>query len=452
MSAIDQIVKINISQVTQAVAQASFSIPLIIGPTATSWGGTDFVHSYFEPSSMLTDGFTTSSPEYIYALELFEQALTPDEFFVGHRTTAVAQVDTFAVSTLATSHLYQFTLNGLAIAYTSGGSDTQQAILMALLAEIANQYPTDAPVTGAVTGSGSGALLTLTSAVAGAGVSYSAIDADLAHVLVTANNGIQDDLVNILSKSNDWYGIALCSNVDSDILQLAAAVEALKKIFIGVSNDSDIPTSATDDLASLLKGFSYKRSGLMYSPGSFNKGIEAAWLGGQLPQVPGSNNWAFQTLVGIEPDALTDNQVANLIGNPVAGIFAKNVNIYKVLGGKNVTQMGTMAGGQYIDITVGIDWLESTLQSNVFQALTSAAKIPYTDKGVGILLSAVKSAIDQGVVNGLIDGASPIVISAPAVLSVPIAQRANRIAPTISFSCRLSGAFNAVVVSGTVTV
>lgn len=452
MAAIDQIVKINISQQTQAVPQESFSVPLIIGPTATSWGTTDYVHAYFEPSAMLDDGFTTSSPEYIYALELFEQPLTPTEFFVGHRTTAVAQVDTFAVNTITVGHQYKFTLNGIIIAYTAIGGDAQQDILAGLNAAIATAFPTSPPVVAVITGSAGTALDTLTSSQSGVGVSYSAIDSLLTHVALTANNGIDDDLLKIIGKNNTWYGIALCSNADADILQLAALVETLKKMFIGASNDAAIATSSTTDLASQLKAFSYKRTALMFSPLSYNKGIEAAWLGGQLPQTPGSNNWAFQSLVGIAPDVLSDNAVANIIGDPVAGIFAKNGNIFQTVGGKNITQMGTMAGGQYIDITVGIDWLESTLQTNVYQALTSAAKIPYTDKGVGVLLSAVKSAIDQGVVNGLIDGASPITVTAPSVLSVPISQRANRIAPTISFTCRLQGAFNAVIVNGTVTV
>lgn len=452
MSAIDQIIKVNISQQTSAVAQASFSIPLIVGPTATPWGPTEFARVYDEPASMLDDGFTTSSPEYVYAQEMFEQSLTPVEVVVGYRAPAVAQVDTFQVGAVASGHLYKFTMAGLIVSYTSGGSDTQQAILAALLADIATVFPTNAPVTGAVSGSGSGATLTLTSVNPGAGVSYSAIDSDLTHVALTPNYGIEDDMNNILSVNNDWYGACLCSNVDYDILQMAGFIETLKKIFLGATQDAAVPTTATTDIASIMKGASYKRSGLVYSPGSFNKGVEAAWLGGQLPQVPGSNNWAYNSLEGIDPDTLTDNQVSILIGVPVNGIVGKNVNIYRTLGGKNLTQMGQMAGGQYIDITVGVDWLQSAIQTNIFNALTSVAKIPYTDKGVAILLQCVKSAIDQGVVNGLIDGASPITLSAPPVLTVPISQRANRIAPTITFVCRLQGAINAVIVNGTVTV
>lgn len=452
MSAEDQIIKINISQQTQAVPQVSFSIPLIIGPTTPTSGTTN---AYADPSELLANGYTTSSPEYIYALELFEQPLSPTEFVVGQRLAAVEQVDTFAVGTLVASHNYNFELNATLIAYTSNGGDTQQSILTALNAAITAAFPTNPPVAGVVSGSGPGALLTLTSTVAGQGISYAAIDSDLTHVPVTPNHGIADDLTAIIAINNDWYGVALCSNLKSDIEQLAAAIEALKKIYIPVSKDTDVPTNVSTDVASVLKLKAYKRSALIYTPTSYNQGVDAAWLGLNLPQTPGSNNWAYDSLNGITVDTnltISDTQALILIGNPVAALPGKNANIYRIVGGKNITQMGTMAGGQYIDITVGLDWLESTLQANIFQALTSSAKIPYTDKGTGILLSAVKAAIDQGVVNGLIDGNSPITITAPPVLSVPVSQRANRIAPTITFSCRLQGAFNAVVVNGTVTV
>lgn len=452
MAAIDTLVKINIAQNTQSVPTASFSIPLIIGPTSTSWGTTDFVHAYTDPASMLDDGFTTSSPEYIYALELFEQDISPSEFFVGHRAAAVKQVDTFAVGVNAPTHTFAFTLNGIVISYTSGGSDTQQVVLGGLLTAIGVAFPTNPPVTGAVTGTGSGALLTLTSSVFGQPVIYTAVDADLTLVNVTANYSLANDLANIIGANNTWYGIALCSNTDADISELATAVEALKKIFIGVSNDAAIATTSTTDLLSVLKGKSYKRTALIYSPLSFNLGIEAAWMGGQLPATPGSNNWAYKTLIGISPDVISDNARGIIIGNPVAQIAGKNGNIYSTIGGVNITQMGQMVGGQFIDITIGLDWLESTLQTNIFAALVQSKKIPYTDKGTTVLMQAVKAAIDQGVVNGLIDGASPITIDAPPVLSVPANQRANRVAPTITFTCRLQGAFNAVDVEGTVTV
>lgn len=445
MAAIDTLVKVNIFQNTQAVPQASFSIPLIIGSTVTSWSTTDFVHGYTDAASMLDDGFTTSSPEYKYALELMEQDITPSQFFVGYRNVAVKQEDD-VTPVAVNNHHYIVTIDNVPYDYLSDGSATVGEIVAGLLA-LVNADP-NAPCVAA-----GSSVLALTAKEFGAGFTTS-INADpnmsLSHPI--ANHGIADDLENIISKNNSWYGISLCSNVDYDIIQLSSAVEALKKIFIAASNDSDIPTAATDDILSVMKGESLKRSALVYSPGSYNKGVEAAWMGGQLPQTPGSNAWAYKTLAGIAADAIMDNARGIIIGNPVAQIDGKNGNIYSVVGGKAITQMGRMAGGQYIDITIGLDWLESTLQSNIYGALVAAAKIPYTDVGTGVLISAVKAAIDQGVANGLIDGNSPISITAASVLSVPQSQRANRVAPTIKFSCRLQGAFSAVNVEGTVSV
>ena len=453
MAFIDSVIDINIGVNATAIPQASFSIPLIIGPTAPTTG---IMNSYFSPAAMLSNGYTISSPEYVYAEEMFEQQVTPTEFFVGKRTSVVAQVDTLAVATLDDAHLYQFTLNGSVISYQASGSDTQQAILSALLADIATAFPLGAPVTGVVTGTGSGALLTLTDSKPGLGFSISAVDADLTHVALTPSNGIADDLAKLIAVNNSWYGIVLCSNSDNDILQLAAAVEGLTKIFIAASSDSAIATSSTTDLMSVLKGKSYKRTALVFSPASDNLGIDAAWMGGQLPLTPGSNNWAWQTLAGISPDSLTDNQIGILVGNPAAQVEGKNANIYTTIGGVNATLFGQMAGGQYIDITVGVDWLKSQIQVNILESLKGAAalnsKVPYTDLGVSVFEQDVRAAIDLGVTNGLINGADDITVSAPLVASVPINQRAGRLAPTISFSCTLAGAINSVKVNGTVSV
>lgn len=517
MSALDQIVNVNIAQSTQAVPQASFSIPAVFGPSnrfaattgitgsvtsgsnqitglstsngispGSSVSGTDIpagtyilsvsgtqatmsqnaagthvsesltfkdvARAYTSLSAMTADGFQTSDPEYIRSAEFIEQTLVPVQWIVGSYSASVAQVDNLTVNSLTgvPGHVYSFKINGQLVTYTSQGGDAQQNILDGLNAALA--LLAVPPATGVRTGTGGSANLALTSVTPGVALTYTAIDSELTVANVTPNHTITTDIAQAQVQNNSWYGCCICSNADGDITQVAAFIESQVKIFGAASNEQAIGTSSTTDLGSVLKAASYKRTFLFFSPNGYQQGIEAALMGGQLPAVPGSNNWAFKTLSGITVDTLTATQAQNCIGIPEAGTAGKNVNIYQTVGGVNVTQMGTMAGGQYIDITVGLDWLKSTLQTNIFAALVNAQKIPYTDAGTGILISAVRAAIDQGVANGLIDGASAITITAPLVLSVSANQRANRIAPTISFSCRLQGAFNAVIVNGTVTV
>lgn len=453
MSALDQIVNIVISQATAAIPQAGFGIPLIVGPKGFT--NSDVIRYYSSPSALLDDGFTTSDIEYTYLVEAFEQALSPTLVGVGKRTTAVAQVDTIAVNTLVTSHAYSFMLNGTLISYTSSGGDTQQSILTALNTAITTAFPTNTPTSGVVTGTGAGALLTLTSTEIGLGVSYASFDADLTHVALTPNNGIQDDLTKIINASNDWYGLALCSNVVADIKQAAAFIETLEKIYIAASGDAAINTTSTTDIASVLKGKGYKRTALMYSPASYNLGMDAAWLGGQLPETPGASTWKFKQLVGISPDAFTSASRARLIGTPGVSV-GKSVNIYEAVGGVNITEEGWMVGGQFIDITVGIDWLKSTMQTNIYSLLVNNPKVPYTDKGVAVVENAVRQTLKQGSDDGgtgLLDHTS-IVVTVTPVADIPANTRAARILPAgaITFSARLTGALHFVVVTGTVSV
>jgi len=509
---ISDIVQVVITQETQAVQQASFSIPAIFGTSnrfaasATTMGTTtngsnvvtglvsttgisqfqqitgtnippdttvlaiqgnkltlsnpatgsgtvsltftDWIRAYTSLLGMVSDGFQTTDQEYIEASELLEQSLQPPIFYVGRVSASVAQVDTLQVNTLNTSHLYEFTLNGELVSYQATSGNAQQDILNGLLSDIDVVFATP-PVTGLVTGTGGSALLTLTAAQPGEGQVYTNVDTDLTHALVTPNHTMVSDIQQCQLQNDLWYGVLLCSQHAWDIEQVAAYIETQVKLFGADTNDQDVLTSSNTDVASVLKGKSYKRTFLLYS-GTPNDAAAAAWMGGQLPQIPGASTWKFKTLVGITPDNLTPTQRTTCIGIP--GEPGKNCNIYETVGGVNITEEGFTSGGQFIDVTVGIDWLQSTMQANVFSILVNTPKVPYTDQGISLIVNAVRQTLQQGVVNGLIDGQSPIVVSAPTVNQIPPNDRALRLLPDVSFSCRLAGAFHFIQIVGVVTV
>jgi len=470
MPALDQVVNVSITQSTAAVAQASFGIPLIIGPTNPGWTSTDYVHSYSSAASMLTDGYSTSSPEYQYALALTSQPIQPTQFLVGRRTgTTTAQVDIvkspLSNAPPAAGTIVSMTVNGVTVTYTAVSGDTTVEAYLGHFSAAINAKSGVGVVASSVTGTGGSAQFTITSLSPGIGTTYSTdsysnnnyglLRGGFGFPGTTANAGIQPDLANIQAQNNSWYGFCIAQaqfTPNDEILQAAAWTEAQKKIYLASSNLAGITTlGGSGDIGQLLQSAAYKRTALLYTVAGYAQGAEAAWLGGQLPQTPGSNNWAFKTLNGITADVLSDTARSATVGNPGAGVVGRNVNIYTPLGGINVTQFGTTASGQYIDITIGIDWLQSTIQTNVWSQLALSTKIPYTDAGTAVIIQAVRQAIDQGVVNKLIapDG---ITISAPSVTSVSTNQRAQRIAPTVSFSCRLQGAFNAVTIAGNVSV
>jgi hypothetical protein len=357
------------------------------------------------------------------------------------------------------------TINGKLVTYTTVSGDTTNVIWLGNIANAITSANAGVSV-GSVTGTGASAQFTITSLNPGTANTYGsdATGSSYINLLLggsgatgtVANAGIVQDLINIQKQNNTWYGLCIAGaqayGSPNEVLQAAGWIESQKKIYVASTNIAN-NTSAGDvgDVASALKAASYKRTALVYTAAGYAQGAEAAWLGGQLPQTPGSNNWAFKTLNGITADTISDTARANAVGNPVAVIAGKNINIYTLLGGVPVTQFGTMASGQYIDITIGVDWLQSKIQTYVYAALVNSAKIPYTDAGTAVLMQAVRQALDEGVTNKLI-AESGVTVSAPSVLSVSANQRAQRIAPTITFACRLQGAFNAVSINGTVTV
>lgn len=438
MGSISNVVSITITKGSQSVSVQSFSVPCIFGPSAR-FG--DPIRYYTSPTAMLSDGFLTTDPEYIFAVSVEAQSPAPPKFGVSHFTASVVQVDRIQVNTLAASHLYEFTLDSVLISYTSTGLDTQQSILVALNSAIVAAFPTNPPVTGAVTGSGPAAELTLTATVAGAGASYSAVDADLTLTNLTPNHSIAQDIAALQAVDDTWYGVLVTSHADNDIEQVASYIETQLKLYGTSSNDSDILTSVSTDLASILKGKSFERTYLMYSA-SPNLGPEAAWMGRMFPTVPGSANWNFKTLVEISPDNLSPTQIANAQG--------KNCNVYITIGGVNIATLGVTPGGEFIDVTVFLDWLKSTMQANVFSVLVNNPKVPYTNKGVVAIENPIAQTLQQGQNNGGL--AAGWTVNGPDVANVSQADKADRTLNGVSFNAQLAGAINVVNIQGFVSV
>lgn len=261
------------------------------------------------------------------------------------------------------------------------------------------------------------------------------------------------DLGNIYEQDDGAYGLVLAGLPDTDIIPAADEIESRKKLFIAHTVDGTTATTVDTDLGSQMQAKGYKRSGLIYSPANPGGTVAAAWMGSQLPATPGTNNWAYCQLPGQIADNLSSNARSILYGTPISGQVGKNVNCYTRVAGTNITLLGKAAGGQFFDITVGVDWLESQIQAAIYSQLLNTPKVPYTNAGLTSLMNGVNQVLQIAVANGLIDGndaANPVYVKAASIDSVTANQRAQRIAPVIYFGGRLQGAFNAVAIQGTV--
>ena len=89
MAAIDQIISVNITADTVAVATDSFAIPIIIG-TAKGADGKVAVATYTSPADLLEDGYEADDAEYVSAVALYSQTVRPGTFQVAKRSASGA--------------------------------------------------------------------------------------------------------------------------------------------------------------------------------------------------------------------------------------------------------------------------------------------------------------------------------------------------------------------------
>lgn len=430
---LDNVVNLQISRSAAAVSRQGFGTMLILGTSITTEWGSDRVRAYTKAADLLDDGFDSSDPEYKAALVAFSQTLKPTRVLVGRRLTAVAQIVT--ITPVATnSFLFTVEINDTTFSFTSDSDATAAEIVTGLSTAInGGSEP--------VTASGS---TTLILTADDAGVPFSTtLSLHLTAVTTTANVGVGEDMAAISEINDDWYALVLTSRDPQTIMTAAAYIESVPKIYLACSGDAGVIAAGSVDIASLLKAKSYARTAYLYS-GNQAAMPEAAWLGGQLPEQPGSNTYKFKTLVGITADDLTATQYSVAKG--------KNANIYTTVGGAGMTEEGVMAVGEFIDVIIGIDWLHSNMQADVFQVLRDNKKVPYTDAGVASIESTIRNRLRLATIAGILAEDPAPVVTVPDVADVPSEDKAARLLQGVSFAATLAGAIHAVTITGNVSV
>lgn len=288
--------------------------------------------------------------------------------------------------------------------------------------------------------------VTITANVAGGWFSLQTINpSDIALKQTQADPGVAADLNAINAFQPNWYGLITMYNSSAYIVATAAAIEALgAKVYIADSNDSNVinQTVGFGDSLDLLHTAAYTRTMGAYhsSPAAF---LSAAWFGQMLPQLPGSATYALKTLAGVPADTFSTTQRVNA--------RAKKANFYQTIAGRNVTCDGTVASGQFLDITIGLDFIQDDMTKAVFGAMAGAPKIPFTDAGIALLENEVRGSIERAINQGILASIPAPVVIAPLVANETSSNRALRILPDLKWSATMAGAVGTVMIQGTVS-
>lgn len=420
---LDQIIDVSISLSTKTITQQGFGTPMFLGESMKL---DRRVKSYANITEVAVD-FASSDPEYKMASTAFSQEKTLASIMIGKKVVATSTAITAAtnpsediVNIEKADHNLE---SGASVTVTGYNEAEYNGTFEIIKIDDDNFQYTAASTPSANTATGSG--------------SYTASE--------TWANAIQ----KCFDFNSTWYALAITSNVEADILSAAGKIEVLKRIFLARSSDADNLDSAdTGSILYKLKQLDYDRTFTIYNGDTANYFADAAWLGRQLPTIPGSSNWAFKSLVGIKSDDLLSSQSS--------AVFTNNGNTYETFAGKSITRYGKVASGEYIDVIRGADWLQARLQENLYSTLINVEKIPYTDAGGDIIENKIREILDEGVENDFIaangDGIGQYTITVPDVADISSADKLARLFSGVSFTATLAGAVNKIAISGNLSV
>ena len=198
-----------------------------------------------------------------------------------------------------------------------------------------------------------------------------------------------------------WYAAVVIGAVNSDHPAIAAYIEATTtKHVYGVTSQEGacLVASATTDIAYQLAQYRYDKTMVQYS--SSNAYAVVSLLARILTVDYTGNNTtitlAYKNEPGIVSEGLNTTQADSLKFKKCNAFLAFNNSTAIILN-------GVCTSGNFIDTVLGIDWLALTIQTSIYNLLyTTPTKIPQTDAGNQLLLTAAEAVCAQGVINGLL--------------------------------------------------
>ena len=387
----------------------TFNQGLIIGSSAvipTVGTGVLRLRQYTSLAGMVTDGFTTSEPEYLAAQLYFSQTPSPEYVWIGRQNLtalangaldapgtgyAVGDVGTIAGGTAGKLATYE-------VLTITGGGGTGPVGTFAILTGGDGYTAAVGVATTATTGSGTGLTITTTG-----DVGESALSAFTA----------------CRNANSTWYAGMVCSTADADINAIAAYAEAAtpQTFFYAVTSDANVLNGVTGNVAAVLKGDNYQHTALIYSTtqggaASNNAYAEAAAMGlemGLNTQLPNSyfTMWG-KVLVGVTAEPITQAQINSINGNN-CNVYVGYVNQYTLF------QPGITPSGVYIDQVLNRAILQANLQYGLMNLLVSVAAVPQTDPGeqqlIHVCNTVCQAAVETGYLaqNGTYEGVQPVI-------------------------------------------
>jgi hypothetical protein len=421
-----------------ALTQVGFGT---IGIAAYHVHTANYTDTYSNLSDMVSAGFFTYEPAYLSAKAAFSQSPRVNSVKILRLTTPWTFTCKLTPYSAVNNAVYSVTLVYLGVEYlvsfTADGTATVAEIVTGLAAAIT---ALGAPVTTAFTASGASTTdCVITASAAGKICFFKDWSNNLKFANTTPDPGIAADLATIRNNDADWYGLTVDNESKAIVVAADGFAETQDILGASATHDTDVVDAVAGNVALTLKASSAGR--WMFA--QFKKDTSAyggaGVLGKQFPYDPGSEGaggtWHGKTVVGQIAGGWSATQKGN--------VRTANVSYYGVTAGVSTLLDGKVAGGEFADVVRFLDWYRIRSEEAVAQAIISAQKVPFTDRGIGVIYTALKAIQIQGeTVEGFVPGTSTLLM--PARVNVPLADRKARKLTGITGTVTLAGAIHLV--------
>ncbi|HEY1645141.1 MAG TPA: DUF3383 family protein [Candidatus Saccharimonadales bacterium] len=395
------IVDLTIITASPQVASPTYNRGLVIGNSGVipSSGVNPRVRIYLYAtwsSSMINDGFSTSSPEYICAQMYFSQSPPPQSIAVGCQDpTAIGAA---SVATGGTGYV----VGDQVTVVQSGASNGVLQV-------------TAAP-SGVVTGVAlivgkQGKNYTVASSLATTGGTGSGLEVNITAIGETCLQAA----MACRSVNGTWYPFMVTTAQSADNIALSSwAQSQVGTTYLGNSQEANVLNGIANNTFAQIFGANNSRTWMQYATTQgdlypnqiyFTASVMGCLMANNTQLANSAYTAKFSAgvpLVGVYTEPLDNTQIQNIEGTVAAQ--GPNGNLYlNYADAFNVLEQGTMmAPGVFWDQVLGLDILATNIQYNIMNLLTSVPKVPQTDAGQQLLVQAVEAALNQAVTVGFI--------------------------------------------------
>lgn len=284
--------------------------------------------------------------------------------------------------------------------------------------------------------------------------------------LSSGNFTTLEDRLNELMKCIDCQGILTPTLGDGGIAiktlfaDWAEAKDGDVFYFTHTDNDDTLISNNATSIAAVFAQKSYKYTSVFYHSSQAAEFAAAALsygLGQDLDVSGSSFTMAYKTLVGIEPDYLTNAQVTAATGViPDQGCsrdYGHFANIYTCIAGVNMMLYGHMSDGNYFDTALLSQYLKARIQERVSQRIISQ-EVAQTADGYIELAHDVSFILSQAQDAGWIRGDNTqngelgYQVLVPNIDNATKADLQCRITSPIQWKATLAGRVHHTSVSG----